>query len=225
VSAVRTGPPHPWLKPGVFAGALVPLATIVARAATGSLGADPIAEGLNLLGLVALVFLVASLACTPLKSIFGWTWPIRIRKELGLLAFFYALLHVSTYTGLDQSFHIRAILADVWKRKFIFVGFVAFVLLVPLAATSTQAAVRRLGFVRWKRIHRLAYLAACLGTVHFLWRVKRDLREPLIYAAALGFLLLVRAVVAARSRLTSRARAMDGARDRRRVSPPTESFP
>ena len=204
MATVRARPPFPWLKPGVFVGALVPLAAIVLRAATGGLGADPIAECLNQLGLVAFTLLVASLACTPLKTIFGWTWPIRIRKELGLFAFCYALLHVSTYTGLDQSFDLQRILADVVKRKFIFVGFAAFVLLVPLAATSTQWAVRRLGFVRWKRIHRLAYLAGCLGAVHFIWRVKKDLREPLIYATVLGCLLLVRVVGYARARLTPR---------------------
>jgi sulfoxide reductase heme-binding subunit YedZ len=192
--------PHPWLKPGVFAGALVPLAVLVWRGVTGRLGADPVAEALNQLGLVALIFLVASLSCTPLKTIFGWTWPIRIRRELGLFAFFYALLHVSTYSGIDQSLNLRAIFADVVKRKFIFVGFAAFVLLVPLAWTSTQASVRRLGFARWKRLHRLAYVAGCLAAIHFIWRVKADLLEPLIYAGILAALLLMRAVSYARSR-------------------------
>jgi methionine sulfoxide reductase heme-binding subunit len=190
--------PYPWLKPAVFVGALVPLAAILLRATTGALGADPIAEALNLLGLVALIFLVASLACTPLKTLLGWTWPIRIRRELGLFAFFYALVHASTYLGLDQGFDFRAVWADVTKRKFIFVGFAAFLLLIPLAATSTRAAVRRLGFVVWKRIHRLAYLAATLGAIHFFWRVKRDTREPLAYAAVLTLLLLVRVVAAGR---------------------------
>ena len=199
--------PFPWLKPGVFVGAMAPLATLIARGATGALGADPIAEGLNQLGLAALILLVASLACTPLKMITGWTWPIRIRKELGLLAFFYALLHVSVYVGLDQSFHLRAILADVVKRRFIFFGFAAFVLLTPLAATSTRAAVRRLGFVRWKRIHRLAYFAASLGALHFIWRVKKDLREPMLYAIVLAALFLVRAVAYARARFADRAPA------------------
>jgi sulfoxide reductase heme-binding subunit YedZ len=199
--------PFPWLKPGVLVGAMAPLVSLVARAATRTLGADPIAECLNQLGLAALILLVASLACTPLKTITGWTWPIRIRKELGLLAFFYALLHVSAYSGLDQSFDVRAILADVIKRKFIFFGFAAFVLLIPLAATSTQAAVRRLGFRRWKRIHRLAYLAASLGALHFIWRVKKDLREPMLYAIALAALLLVRAVAYARARFADRAPA------------------
>jgi methionine sulfoxide reductase heme-binding subunit len=195
--------PHPWLKPGVFAGALVPLAVLVWRGLSGRLGADPIAEALNQLGLVALIFLVTSLACTPLKTISGWTWPIRIRRELGLFAFFYALLHVSTYSGIDQSLNLRAIFADVVKRKFIFVGFAAFVCLVPLAWTSTQASVRRLGFTRWKRLHRLAYVAGCLAAIHFIWRVKADLLEPLIYAGILAALLLVRAVSYARSRASA----------------------
>lgn len=198
----------PWLKPGLFVGALVPLVAILHRARTGALGADPIAEALNQLGLVALIFLVASLACTPLKSIFGWTWPIRIRRELGLFAFFYALVHVSTYTGLDQGFDFGAIFADVTQRNFIFVGFAAFVLLVPLAVTSTNASVRRLGFVKWKRLHRLAYLAGCLGAVHFLLRVKVITAEPLTYAGIVGGLLLVRLV--SRKRPVPRASSTPG---------------
>ena len=119
---------------------------------------------------------------------------------LGLFAFFYALLHVTTYTGIDQGFDARAILADITKRKFIFVGFAAFLMLIPLAATSTAASVRRLGFVRWKRLHRLAYAAAVLGVVHFIWRVKKDLKEPLLYGVVLAALLLVRVAVRLRSR-------------------------
>lgn len=200
----RRAAPYPWLKPGVFAGSLVPLAAMLVRAGRGGLGANPIAEALNLLGLSALVFLIASLACTPLKTIFGWTWPIRIRRTLGLFAFFYAALHVGVYAGLDQGLAWRAIWTDVAKRKFIFVGFAAFVLLVPLAATSTRASLRRLGFVVWKRIHRLAYLAAGLGAIHFIWRVKKDLREPLVYSAILGVLLAVRSVAYLRSWVRTR---------------------
>ena len=202
-AASRRVQPYSWLKPGVFLGSLTPLVVIIVRAAAGSLGADPIAEGLNQLGLVALVFLVASLACTPMKPLLGWTWPARIRKELGLFGFFYASLHVATYAGVDQSLNYAAILADVVKRKFIFAGFAAFACLVPLAWTSTQGALRRLGFVRWKRLHRLAYLAAALASVHFILRVKKDLREPLIYASVLAFLLLVRLIVFTRSRLSA----------------------
>ena len=183
---------RPWLKPAVFTGSFVPLVVIIGEAVLGRLGANPIAEALNRLGLMALIFLVAALACTPLKATFGWTWPIRLRRMLGLFGFFYALLHLMTYMGIDQAFDARAILADITKRKFIYIGFAAFVTLIPLAATSTAASVRRLGFVRWRRLHRLAYVAAALGVVHFLLRVKKDLREPVVYGLVLTTLLLAR---------------------------------
>jgi sulfoxide reductase heme-binding subunit YedZ len=149
---------------------------------------------LNQLGLIALVFLVAALGCTPLKAMFGWTWPMRIRRMLGLFAFFYALLHVITYTVLDQGLDWRAIVDDIVKRKFIFFGFSTFVLLIPLAATSTNSALRRLGYVRWKQLHRLAYLAPALAVLHFIWRVKLDVREPVAYGLVLAALLSVRLV-------------------------------
>ena len=206
--ATRRSVPHPWLKPAVFTGALVPLAVTAMSALRGELGANPIAEALNRLGLMALVFLIGSLACTPLKSIFGWTWPIRLRRMLGLFGFFYALLHMTTYIGLDQTFNWRAIFADITKRKFIFVGFFAFILMVPLALTSTAAAVRRLGFAAWKRLHRLAYAAAILGVIHFIWRVKKDLREPILYTIVLGALFLVRLAASFRSRLKGRPTRM-----------------
>lgn len=186
------GRPYPWLEPAVLVGALVPVAALVLRGVRGELGANPIAQALNQLGLLALVFLVAALACTPAKQVFGWTWPLRIRRMLGLLAFFYATLHVLTYTGLDQVFDWSAIWTDVTKRKFIFVGFAAFVLLIPLALTSTNASVRRLGFARWKQLHRLAYVAPALGVLHFFWRVKKDATEPLTYGAVLAILLAIR---------------------------------
>ena len=186
--------PLPWLKPAVLTGSMVPVAAILLRAEQGSLGADPIAEALNQLGLIALVFLIAALGCTPLKSLLGWTWPMRIRRMLGLLAFSYAALHVATYTILDQGLDWRAIWDDVSKRKFIFVGFSTFVLLIPLAATSTNSALRRLGYVRWKQLHRLAYVAPVLAVLHFIWRVKRDIREPMTYAMELVALLLFRLV-------------------------------
>jgi sulfoxide reductase heme-binding subunit YedZ len=184
--------PVPWLKPAVFTGSLIPIAAIALRAWCNSLGADPIAQALNQLGLLALVFLIAALGCTPLKTLLGWTWPMRLRRMLGLFAFFYALLHVITYTMLDQGFDWQAIAADIVKRKFIFAGFLTFVLLLPLAATSTSSAIRRLGYPQWKRLHRLAYVAPISGVVHFIWRVKLDLREPAAYAVVLVILLLVR---------------------------------
>lgn len=178
----------------MFVGSLAPALRLLVLGARGELGANPIATALNQLGLVALIFLIASLAATPLKAALGWTWPIRIRRMLGLYAFFYASLHFLTYLGLDQVLDLRAVFADITKRKFIAVGFTAFVLLVPLAVTSTDAMVRRLGFGRWKRLHRLVYVAAVLGVVHFIWRVKKDLSQPLTYGAVLAFLLAIRVV-------------------------------
>lgn len=192
--------PYPWLEPAVLVGALVPLAALVLRGLQGTLGANPIAEALNQLGLLALVFLVAALACTPAKTIAGWTWPLRLRRMLGLLAFLYASLHLATYVGLDQLFDWRTIGADLRKRPFIVVGFAAFVLLVPLALTSTNASVRRLGFARWKLLHRLAYVAPALAVLHFVWRVKKDVSEPVAYGTVLAVLLAIRLVTLVRRR-------------------------
>jgi methionine sulfoxide reductase heme-binding subunit len=185
--------PDAWLKPGVLIGALLPLVSIAARALTGALSANPIAEIENELGLAALILLIASLACTPARRVFGWTWPPRIRRELGLLAFAYVVLHVGVYVFLDQTLDVQAMFEDVVKRPFITVGFGALVLLVPLAVTSTKSSIRRLGFVRWQRLHQLAYVAAGLAAVHFIWRVKIDVSQPVTYAAVLAVLLLVRA--------------------------------
>jgi sulfoxide reductase heme-binding subunit YedZ len=168
--------PLPWLKPAVLTGSITPIAVILLRAWRDDLGADPIAQALNQLGLMALIFLLAALSCTPLKAIAGWTWPMRLRRMLGLLAFFYASLHVITYAVLDQGLDWHAIADDIVKRKFIFIGFLTFVLLLPLAATSTDSAIRRLGYPRWKQLHRLAYVAPALGVIHFIWSVKRDVR-------------------------------------------------
>ena len=189
-----------WLKPAVFAGALAPLAAILWNAAHGNLGANPIAEALNELGLTALVLLLASLACTPLREIFNWPWAVGVRRMLGLFAFFYAALHATTYAFLDQGGRLSAIFADVTKRPFIFAGFAAFLLLIPLAATSTAASVRRLGFPRWKRLHRLVYLAGALAVFHFLLRVKKDVSEPVVYIAILATFLLARIVLFWRKR-------------------------
>src|SRR5438046_415244 len=186
------GAPWPWLKPGIILGALAPLAWIIVRGLQDGLGANPIAEVMNELGLTALVLLVASLACTPARLLFGWTWPTRIRRDLGLLAFFYVVLHFLTYLVLDQVVDVRAIAADIAKRPFITVGFTAFVLLVPLALTSTKASIRRLGYRRWQRLHQLAYVAGALAVVHFFWRVKIDVSQPLLYGLVLATLLGVR---------------------------------
>src|SRR5262245_41110457 len=196
MAAVR----RPWLKPAVFAGAFAPLAAILWNAAHSRLGANPIAEAMNELGLSALVFLVASLASTPLREIFNWPWAVGLRRMLGLFAFFYAFLHFATYALLDQRLSLSAIFADVTKRPFIIAGFAAFVILVPLAATSTAGAVRRLGFRRWKRLQRLAYVAGILAVIHFVLRVKADVREPAVYGIVLGLLLAARIALFLRRR-------------------------
>jgi methionine sulfoxide reductase heme-binding subunit len=184
--------PYAWLKPGVFIGCLLPLALMIVDAARGQLGADPVAIALNRLGLLALITLVASLAATPARLVLGWAWPLRLRRMLGLFAFFYAFLHFTLYLAVDQGFDLSAIVKDVTERKFITVGFAAFVVLVPLAATSPLRVRRMLGPKRWQRLHRLVYLASALAALHFVWRVKRDLTEPTVYAAVIGALLLAR---------------------------------
>src|SRR5450432_1186474 len=179
-------------KAAIGALGLLPLAWLGGRALQGDLGANPIAEGLNRLGFWALFLLLASLTCTPIHVVTRWSFPLRLRKLLGLEAFLYASLHFCTYVGLDQQLDFSEIWKDIVKRKFMTIGFAAFVLLIPLAVTSTKGMVKRLGFPRWKRLHRLVYVAAALGVVHFVWRVKSDLRQPLLFAFALAVLLLVR---------------------------------
>jgi len=180
-----------WLVPAIISGALVPFVSIAWRLYRNRLGANPIATALNQVGLLALIFLILSLSCTPLKIAFGWNWPLRIRRTLGLCAFFTATTHFLIYLGPDQGFALGAVLRDVLKRPFIAVGFSALLLLIPLALTSTRRAVARLGFVRWQRLHRLAYAIGVLAVLHFYLRVKADHTQPLLYAfvLAVGFLL------------------------------------
>ncbi|ATB50173.1 protein-methionine-sulfoxide reductase heme-binding subunit MsrQ [Corallococcus macrosporus] len=202
--------PHPWLNPALVVGGLSPLLTLAVQGPRGELGPNAIEAALHQTGLLALVLLLASLACTPLRLVAGWTWPARVRRTLGLLAFTYAVAHFGVYAVLDQGLAWGTLWADVTERPFITVGFAALVLLVPLAVTSTKGWVRRLGFPRWQRLHRLAYLAAALGVVHFVWRVKKDLTEPVIYGAVLALLMAIRVGEAMRKR---RARAAAAARN------------
>jgi len=211
--ALRRREPWPWLKPGIFLGGLVPLAWMSVRASAGALSANPIAQLENELGLTALIFLLASLACTPAKRLLGWTWPPRIRRELGLFAFFYASLHFLAYLVLDEFFDWGAIVADIAQRPFIAVGFLALLLMVPMALTSTDGWVRRLGYRRWQRIHQAVYLAGALAAVHFIWRVKIDVSQPLTYAAIFAALIALRLAVWLRKRYgESRAAARGSAR-------------
>lgn len=193
-----TNVPLPWLKPGVFVGALVPIPVMIWHGTHGQLGADIVAAVLNQFGYLALTFLVASLLCTPLKIITGWSWGIRLRRMLGLFAFLYATLHFLTYLVVDQSLNLQAVIDDIIERNFILVGFLALIIQIPLAVTSTNKMAQRMGFMRWKRLHRLAYVAGCLGAIHFIWRAKADLREPLIFVGIITVALAVRAIDALR---------------------------
>jgi sulfoxide reductase heme-binding subunit YedZ len=196
-------PPLAWLIPAILTGSAVPFVLLAIRAATGSLGANPIATALNQLGMLALVFLVTCLSCTPLKLIFGWTWPMRIRRTLGLLGFFTALSHFLLYVVLDQGLAWSRIVQDIAKRPFIALGFTALVLLVPMALTSNKKAILRLGHARWKRVHRLVYVVIVLAVAHFFLRVKADITEPLLYGALVALLFFVRVANRARSWMTA----------------------
>ncbi len=180
-----------FIKAAVFALCLIPLGHLVYGILTHSLGANPIEAVTRGLGDWALRLLLVTLAVTPLRRLTGLGWLLRLRRMLGLFAFFYAVLHVLTYLWLDQFFDWGAILKDVVKRPFITVGFLSFVLLIPLAVTSTHAMMKRLGR-HWQRLHRAVYAIAVLGVLHFWWMVKADVREPALYAAILAVLLGLR---------------------------------
>ena len=179
------------VKPLLFVACLVPFALLVHAALTDGLGANPIETVTHSTGDWTLRLLLVTLAMTPLRRLLGHAWPIRLRRMLGLFAFFYACLHFLAWAWLDQQWLPQAILADIADRPYITVGFIAWLLLIPLALTSTRWSMRRLGR-RWKRLHRSVYLVGILGIVHFLWLVKADLSEPIVYAVLLGLLLLSR---------------------------------
>jgi sulfoxide reductase heme-binding subunit YedZ len=203
-----------FLKGAAFALACLPLAKILVDGAAGRLGANPIEMVLDRLGFWTLTFLVLSLVPTPAHELLGVVWPVRIRRLLGLAAFSYATLHLLWYAGVDRLLYVRLLAQDVAKRKFMAVGFAAWLLLVPLAVTSTDRWVRRLGYARWKRLHRLVYAAALLGVIHFVWRVKADLRRPSWFAAAVAILLLARVTLAAASRARTGRQSPQQARRR-----------
>lgn len=184
------------VRGALFALALVPLARLVWLAATDGLGANPVEFVVRSLGTWTLNFLCITLAVTPLRRATGWAWVLRLRRMFGLFTFFYATLHLIAVAGIDLGFDWAAIGKDIAKRPFITVGFAAFVLLVPLAATSTDAMVRRLGGRNWQRLHRLVYFIALLALVHYWWHKagKNDFAQPTVYAVIIGLLLGVRLV-------------------------------
>jgi len=198
-----------WIKIPVFIACLLPLGKLLLETfgALGmSLGANPIEELIHRCGLWGLNFLYITLAVTPLRRISRWNWLIRFRRMLGLFSFFYLCLHFMVYAGLDQRFDLGAIGEDILKRPYITLGMTGLLLLVPLAVTSTGGMMHRLGR-RWLQIHRLIYIVAILGTWHFYWQVKKDVREPLIYAAVLALLLGFRLVVHWRKKKREAGRA------------------
>ena len=180
------------LKALLFALCLLPLARLLWLGTHGGLGANPIEFVIHSLGTWTLVLLLATLSVTPLRRLTGWNALIRVRRLLGLFAFFYASLHFLAYAGVDQFFDLRAITADVIKRPYITIGFTCFLLLIPLAVTSTNAMQRRLGGKRWLKLHRLVYAIAIGGVIHYWWLVKKDITQPLIYALSLALLLGLR---------------------------------
>ena len=176
----------------VFLGSSIPFVLLSWGLLRGDLGINPVETLQHTTGDWTLRFLIFTLAITPLRKTFKLPELIRYRRMLGLFAFFYVVLHFLTYLGPDQSFNFSGMWDDVAKRKFVTVGFAAFVLLIPLAATSTAGMIRRLGGKRWQALHRLIYICAILGVIHYYWLVKSDVRKPLFYGALVGILLLWR---------------------------------
>ena len=179
-------------KPIVFLALLSPFLWLVYRAATGGLSANPIEDLLHETGRWGFRILLLTLCVTPLRRLFGWAVLMRFRRMLGLFSFFYLLLHFSVYLGLDRLLSWPEIAEDLTRRPFIMVGFASLMLLVPLAVTSTNKMVKRLGGKRWIQLHRLVYFAAVGGAIHYIWAKKLDTREPTIYAGILLILFLLR---------------------------------
>jgi sulfoxide reductase heme-binding subunit YedZ len=179
----------------LLAVALLPLARLVVLIATNDLGANPVEFVIRSLGTWTLVLLCVTLAVSPLRQLTGWAWLVRLRRLFGLTCFAYATLHMLAFVGLDQSFDLAAVWTEVVKRPYITAGMAAFLLLVPLAATSTNGMVRRLGGRAWQRLHRLVYLIALLAILHYWWHKagKNDFFEVTIYAVVIGVLLGFRA--------------------------------
>ena len=186
---------QPWLrwlvKPLVFVACLVPFLLLLQGTLDGDLGANPLERVTDVTGQWGLRFLLLTLAITPLRRLTGWSSLQRFRRMLGLFVFFYITLHFLTWVWLDQELLWQNILADIAKRPYVTVGFSAWILLLPLAATSTRGMMRRLGR-RWQQLHRAVYVVGVLAILHYIWLVKADLLEPLIYASLLALLLAVR---------------------------------
>lgn len=173
----------------LFVNSLVPLALMLWDLWRKQVGANPLEFVMRTTGMLTLVFLVITLAVSPLRRILGLNWLVKFRRMLGVFAFFYGLLHLMTYVAFDRFFRVNSIPSDVVQRPFIAIGMLAFFLMLPLAITSTDDMVKRLGGKQWAKLHRVVYLAAILGVVHFYMLVKSDLRLPLTFAFMLALLL------------------------------------
>jgi len=188
------------LRVALFVICLGPFAQLVYNAVTDNLGANPIDAITRHTGSWALILLLVTLSVTPLRKISGWNASVKFRRMLGLFAFFYAALHFTTFLVLDHFFDFNAIVKDVMKRPYVTAGFTAFVLLIPLAITSTTGMIRRLG-KRWQQLHRLVYIAAAAGVLHFYWLVKADIRRPVQYGFVLALVLGYRLYASAKTAL------------------------
>jgi len=209
-----------WLKPVVFLACLGPLAHLGWKAYNNALGANPVEVITHSTGDWTLIFLLVTLAITPLRKLTGQLWLIRFRRMFGLFAFFYVVLHFLTYIWLDKFFDLHEMLKDVAKRRFITIGFTGFLLMIPLAITSTTGWIRRLGGKRWQALHHLIYFSALAGVIHYYWLVKADVRKPMEYAFVLALLMGYRVAVSAGRKLTARAGLL---REPRLEAPPTRN--
>jgi methionine sulfoxide reductase heme-binding subunit len=194
----------------LFVNSLVPLALLGWDWRRGQLGANPLDFITRMTGTLTLVFLLLTLAVTPLRKLTQLQWLVRLRRMLGLYAFFYGALHLLTYVWFDKSFAFGDITVDVWRRPFIAVGMLAFSLMVPLAVTSTDRMIKRLGGKRWQKLHRLTYAAAAAGVIHYYLLVKSDTTKPLVFAAALALLLGYRLYVSYSKRLKAKPLSLTG---------------
>ena len=180
------------LKVVLFILSLGPFVWLLVAAFTDNLGANPVEYLTRATGTWTLVYLCITLGITPVRKVSGWNWLTLYRRMFGLFAFFYVCLHFTTYIWFDQDFDVHSIIKDVIKRPFITVGFAAFVLLIPLAITSNNWLVRKMGAKRWQALHRLVYVICVLGVVHYWWLVKRDLTQPIIYGSIVAVFLVAR---------------------------------
>jgi sulfoxide reductase heme-binding subunit YedZ len=189
-----------YARPLLFMLSVVPAAVLIAAIARNDLGANPLEEIRDFTGIWTLRFLLITLAVTPIRRLTRWHPIIRFRRMLGLFAFFYAMLHFVSYVWLDQFFDLSEMIKDLTKRPFIMAGYASFIVLIPLAMTSTSKWILRLGGKRWQLLHRLIYVSTAAGVVHYFWRVKLDVQRPIIYGVVLAVLLILRALLKAPDR-------------------------